>query len=72
MKKTINTRVLEITARKGYFNREVAKRSFRNYDSEQLHNSVMSAARKLAQKGLLYNHRGNFTLTNRGIERVNS
>jgi len=53
MTKTISERVLNITARRGQFNMRTAKESFKNYDSEYMHNSVMRRARELAEQGML-------------------
>ena len=53
MNKTISERVLNITARRGEFNMRTAKESFKMYDNEYMHNSVMRRARELAELGLL-------------------
>ena len=61
MTKTISERVLNITKRRGEFNRRAAKESFKVYDNEYIHNSVMRRARELAEQGLLRRtSRGNY------------
>ena len=61
MTKTISERVLNITAFHGQFNRNIAKKSFKNYDNEYIHNSVMRTARELSESGLLRRKgRGNY------------
>jgi len=53
MRKTMSERVLNVTARRGVFNRRVAKESFKMYDNDYVHNSIMRRARELAEAGLL-------------------
>jgi hypothetical protein len=53
MNKTLSERVLNITSRRGTFNHRTAKESFKVYDDEYIHNSVMRTARELASQGLL-------------------
>ena len=61
MTKTISERVLNITAFHGKFNRQIAKRSFKVYDNEYVHNSIMRRARELSEAGLLRRRgRGNY------------
>jgi hypothetical protein len=61
MTKTISERVLNVTMRRGEFNRQVVKESFKLYDNEYIHNSVMRRARELAELGLLRRTgRGNY------------
>lgn len=62
MFRTIEERILAYTDRRGQFNRRIAKRAFRVYDNEYIHNSVMRVARELAERGILRrNGRGNYT-----------
>ena len=71
MGKTISQRVLELSVKNGVFDRNVARKSFRQYDSEELHNSVMRRARELSDAGLLSNKsRGVFVPTQRGRNAV--
>ena len=63
MFRTIRERILTYTDRREQFNRSIAKRAFRVYDNEYIHNSVMRVARNLADEGVLRrNGRGNYTL----------
>ena len=62
MFRTIEERILAYTDRRGQFNRRIAKRAFRVYDDNYIHNSVMRVARELAERGILRrNGRGNYT-----------
>ena len=70
MKKSMTQKILEITSSNGSFDSSVAKRKFKGYNSQGLHNSVMRTARHLSSRGLLQNNgSGLFTITTQG-ERV--
>lgn len=61
MPRTISERVLRIAKFHGEFNKNIAKKSFKVYDNEYIHNSVMRAARELSDDGLLRRKgRGNY------------
>ena len=71
MTKTISQRVLELSVKNGVFNRTVARKSFRNYTPEGLHNSVMRRARELSQNGMLtQTGAGEYKPTKRGRSAV--
>ena len=67
MTKTLSERVLNITRLRGVFTHQDAKESFKEYDNQYVHNSIMRAARRLSSKGLLRRKSpGVYTLTNSG------
>jgi predicted CopG family antitoxin len=52
MRKTISERILNLASRKN-FDSKVARKNFTGYSKEEIHNSVMRTARKLAEEGML-------------------
>ena len=73
MAKSLTQRVLEVSVRKGEFNLNVARKSFKNYfaNSVLLDNSVMRRARELSNAGMLKRTGpGCYTPTKRGQNAV--
>lgn len=71
MTKTIVQRVLEVTLRNSVFNRNIAKRAFRNRNSEALHNSVLRTARRLNADGYLRRiDIGEYSITKTGLDKM--